>query len=127
MLKTKKDSSAQFKENDEVNAKINAYIKANPKRWEYVQNMTPDRMARTIMLNDIQKMERSERIRESVLKKLDEKPELKQAYETLVRDLPETEKQKVIASLALRNQRTLARTQKQETQTRGQQTKGVSI
>ena len=33
----------QFKENPQVNAKIDEYIKNNPKYWDYVQSMTPER------------------------------------------------------------------------------------
>jgi predicted RNA-binding protein with PUA-like domain len=74
------DGAPQFRENPEINAKIDDYIKADPKRWEYIQAMSRERMARTIVLQDVQKQERTERIRSSVLKKLDENPELKKAY-----------------------------------------------
>ncbi len=70
------DSNApQFRENPDINAKIDNFIKANPKRWEYIQAMSPERMARTIVLQDVQKQERTERIRSGVLKKLEDNPE----------------------------------------------------
>ena len=71
------DNAPQFRENPEINAKIDAYIKANPKRWDYIQSLSQERMARTIVLQDVQKQERTERIRAGVLRKLDENPELK--------------------------------------------------
>jgi len=117
MIKGKRKNDAesngapQFRENSEINAKIDDYIKANPKRWEYIQAMSPERMARTIVLQDVQKQERTERIRESVLKKLDENPELKQAYQTLVKHLPEDQQEKMMANIAMRTQRTVARGQ----------------
>jgi hypothetical protein len=40
------------------------------------------RMAHTIVLQDVQKQERTDRIRTGVLKKLDESPQLKKAYQT---------------------------------------------
>ena len=64
----------RFRENPEINAKIDAYIKANPKRWVYIQSMSPERMARTIILQDVQKQERTERMRASVLRKLEAEP-----------------------------------------------------
>ena len=101
----------QFRENREINAKIDAYIKANPKRWVYIQSMSHERMARTIILQDVQKQERTERMRAGVLRKLDENPELKKAYQTLVKNLPEEEREKMMANLALRTQRNVTRRQ----------------
>jgi hypothetical protein len=108
------DSNApQFRENPDINAKIDNFIKANPKRWEYIQAMSPERMARTIVLQDVQKQERTERIRSGVLKKLEENPELKKAYQTLVKNLPEDQQEKMMANLAMRTQRTVTRGESQ--------------
>jgi hypothetical protein len=93
------DNAPQFRENPEINAKIDAYIKANPKRWDYIQSLSQERMARTIVLQDVQKQERTERIRAGVLRKLDENPELKNAYQTLVKNLPEEQQEKMMANL----------------------------
>jgi hypothetical protein len=106
-------SSPQFRENPDINAKIDNFIKSNPKRWEYIQAMSPERMARTIVLQDAQKHERTERIRGSVLKKLEENPELKKAYQTLVKNLPEDQQEKMMANLAMRTQRTVTRGESQ--------------
>ena len=109
------DSNApQFRENPEVNSKIDSFIKANPRRWDYIQAMSPERMARTIVLQDVQKQERTERIRSGVLKKLEENPELKKAYQTLVKNLPEDQQEKMMANLAMRTQRTVTRGESQE-------------
>ena len=105
------NGAPQFRENAEINAKIDNYIKANPKRWEYIQAMSPERMARTSVLQDMQKQERTERIRSGVLKKLEENPELKKAYQTLVKNLPEDQQEKMMANIAMRTQRTVARGQ----------------
>ena len=101
----------RFRENPDINAKIDAYIKANPKRWAYIQSMSPERMARPIVLQDVQKQERTERMRAGVLRKLHENPELKQAYQTLVKNLPEEQQEKMMANLALRTQRNVTRRQ----------------
>src|SRR5258708_38291545 len=107
------NGAPQFRENPEINGKIDDYIKANPKRWEYIQAMSSERMARTIVLQDVKKLERTQRIRSSVLKKLDENPELKKAYQTLVKNLPEDQQEKMMANLATRTQRTVTRGQEQ--------------
>ena len=105
------DNAPQFRENPEINAKIDAYIKANPKRWDYIQSLSQERMARTIVLQDVQKQKRTERIRAGVLRKLDENPELKNAYQTLVKNLPEDQQEKMMANLAIRTQRNVTRGQ----------------
>ena len=105
------DNAPPFRENPEINAKIDAYIKANPKRWVYIQSMSPERMARTIILQDVQKQERTERMRAGVLRKLEENPELKKAYQTLVKNLPEDQQEKMMANLAIRTQRNVTRGQ----------------
>ena len=69
--------------------------------------MPPERMARTIVLQAVNKQERTERIRSSVLRKLDESPELKQAYQTLVKNLPADQQEKMMANLAMRTSRSL--------------------
>ena len=104
-------SQPQFKENAQVNAKIDDYIKANPKHWEYIQSMTPDRMARALVLSEVQKLDRQEKMRAGVMKKLDQNPEMKKALETVVKNLPEDQREKVMASLAMRAMR--ANTQQQ--------------
>ena len=95
----------QFRDNPQVNAKIDAYIQENPKHWQYIQSMPPERMARALVLNEVQKQERQERMRESIMKKLDENPEMKAAYETLVKNLPEDQREKMVATLAARTMR----------------------
>jgi hypothetical protein len=101
------NAPAQFRDNAEINAKIDAYIKNNPKEWAYIQSMPPERMARTIVLQAVNKKERQERIRTSVMRKLDENPELKQAYQTLVKNLPEDQQEKMMANLVMRTSRSL--------------------
>lgn len=107
------DSPAQFRNNAEIDAKIDAYIKNNPKEWAYIQSMPPERMARTIVLQAVNKQERQERMRSSVLRKLDENPELKQAYQTLVKNLPADQQEKMMASLVMRTNRSLTPKQTQ--------------
>ena len=97
-----------FRENAEVNAKIDDYIAKKPKEWDYIQSMPRARLERSLVLQAVQKEERREKLRESVMKKLDDNPEMKEAYRTLVKNLPEAEQEKAMVSLALRTSRTVA-------------------
>lgn len=98
----------KFRENVEVNAKIDAYIQKNPKEWSYIQSMPRERLERSLVLQSVQKEERKEKMRAGILKKLDENPELKEAYRTLVKNLPAEQQEKALVSLAMRTSRTVA-------------------
>ncbi len=59
-----------FRNNPEVDAKIDTYIKDNPKYWAYVQAMPRDRLERTVVLNEVRELDRQQRMREGVLKQI---------------------------------------------------------
>ena len=112
-----------FRTNPEVDAKIDAYIKENPKYWTYVQAMPRERLERSVVLNEVRELDRQQRIREGVLKQINKNPELKQAYELLVKDLPEDQKESVIAQIGRTTRRAVARVQNQQEQ----KTDGVKV
>lgn len=108
--------TATFRTNPQVDAKIDTYIKENPKYWAYVQAMPRERLERSLVLNEVRELDRQQRIRDGVMKKIDANPALKRAYETLVKDLPEDQKENVIAQLARTTRRAVARSQGQHQQ-----------
>jgi hypothetical protein len=97
----------QLRENAQVNAKIDEYIKANPKHWDYIQSLPPERMARALVLNEVQKQERTQKMREGIVRKLEQDPELKQAYQNLVKNLPEDQREQAMINIAARTMRDL--------------------
>ena len=112
-----------FRTNPEVDAKIDAYIKDNPKYWAYVQAMPRDRLERTVVLNEVREIDRQQRMREGVMKQINRNPEMKQAYDLLVKDLPEDQREGVIAQIARQARRAVARSQGQSQN----RTEGVSV
>jgi hypothetical protein len=98
----------QLRENAQVNAKIDEYIKTNPKHWDYIQSLPPERMARALVLNEVQKQERTQKMREGIVRKLEQDPELKQAYQNLVKNLPEDQREQAMINIAARTMRDLA-------------------
>jgi len=112
-----------FRSNPEVDAKIDAYIKDNPKYWAYIQAMPRDRIERTVVLNEVREIDRQQRMREGVMSQINRNPELKRAYDLLVKDLPEDQKEGVIAQIARQARRAVARSQGQS-QNRAE---GVSV
>ena len=108
-----------YRINPEVEAKIDAYIKENPKYWAYVQAMPRDRLERTVVLNEVRQLDRQQRMREGIMKRINASPELKQAYETLVKNVPEDQREEVMTQLARQTQRVVSRSQGQR-QARGE-------
>src|SRR5438132_10929115 len=102
-----------FRTNPEVDAKIDAYIKENPKYWAYVQAMPRDRLERTVVLNEVREIDRQQRMREGVMNQINRNPEMKRAYEVLVKDLPEDQREGVIAQIARQARRVVARSRGQ--------------
>ena len=108
------EGAEQLRENPQVNAKIDQYIQNNPKHWQYIQSLPAERMARALVLNEVQKQERQEKMRAGIMRKLEQNPEMKQAYETLVKNLPEDQREKMMASLAARTMRSIVPRQNQQ-------------
>jgi hypothetical protein len=103
-----------YRINPEVEAKIDAHIKENPKYWNFIQTMPRERLERTAVLNEVRELDRQQRIREGVLKQINRNPELKRAYDLLVKDLPEDQKEGVIAQIGRTTRRAVARVQGQQ-------------
>jgi hypothetical protein len=97
---TPNGDAPQFRENPQTNEKIDAWIRANPERWQYFTSLPPDRMARKLVLNEIQKYERQQKMNNGIMKKLEGDPEAKQAYETLLRRVPEADRERATVSVA---------------------------
>src|SRR5437868_14774440 len=103
-----------YRQNPEVDLKIDSYIKENPKYWAYVQAMPRERLERTVVLNEVRELDRQQRMREGLMKRINASPGLKNAYDTLVKDLPEDQKEGVIAQIARSTRRAVARSQGQQ-------------
>ena len=112
-----------YRINPEVEAKIDDHIKQNPKYWNFIQTMPRERLERTAVLNEVRELNRQQRIREGVLKQIGRNPELKRAYDLLVKDLPEDQKEGVIAQIGRTARRAVARVQGQHQA----KTEGVSV
>ena len=110
-----------YRINPEVEAKIDAYIKENPKYWAYLQRMPRDRLERTVVLNEVRQLDRQQRMRDGMMQRINANPKLKQAYEILVKDVPEEQREEVMSQIARQTQRAVSRSQAQ------QQTKGEAV
>ena len=99
--------SPKLRDNAEINAKIDAYIQTNPKEWTYIQGLPRERLERMLVLQNVNKIERRDRVRASVMKQLEANPELKEAYRKLVKNLPAEQQERAMMSIAARTLRTV--------------------
>ncbi len=93
------ESTPTFRDNAEINAKIDAYIQQNPKYWEYVTSLPRERLERAMVLTKVQQQERQQKLDQGVLRKIEGDPELKQSLHALVKDLPEEQKQSALVRM----------------------------
>jgi hypothetical protein len=107
------EQPGQYRDNPKVNARIDEYIKSNPKHWDYIKTMPRERLERALVLSEVNKLDRLQKMKDGILRKLEQNPELKQAYETLVKNLPEDQREKVMVSIASRTMRSITPRQTQ--------------
>lgn len=113
---TANNGPREFRSNPEVDAKIDAYIKENPKDWAYIQAMPRERLERSLILEEVKKRDRQQRIRDGIMKEIERNPELKQAYETLLKNVPENLRESVMTQVATQAKRAISRSQHQAQQ-----------
>lgn len=107
-----------YRINSEVDGKIDNWITKHPKDWDYIKTMPRDRLERTLVLNEVRQLERQQRMRDFTMNRINADPKLKQAYETLVKDVPEGQREEVMTQMARQKQRAVSRSQtQQQTQT----------
>jgi hypothetical protein len=102
--------------NPEVEVKIDAFIKDNPKNWAYIQAMPRERLERTVILNEVRQIDRRQRIQEGVMQDISNDPKLKAAYDVLLKDVPEDERAETI--MRMEREKWLAKQPKNLTQSR---------
>jgi hypothetical protein len=107
----------ELRTNPEVDAKIDAYIKENPKYWSYIQALPRERLERSLVLTEVQKLDRQQRIRDGLMKEINRNPEMKQAYETILKNVPESMRDLLMTQIASQAKRTSARSQRLAQQT----------
>jgi hypothetical protein len=104
MERTKPKNAAatpvQYRENQRTNEKIDAWIKANPDGFKFFEELPHDRAVRKLVLNEVQRYERLKKMNAGIMQKLENDPEAKQAYEILLKRVPEAERERATASIA---------------------------
>jgi hypothetical protein len=98
-----------LRDNPRVNAKIDDWIKKNEKHWAYIRALPRERIERALALHEVQKIERGEKLDAGILRRINEDSEKKQALETMVKHLPEDEREAAMIAHERQNLRMTAR------------------
>jgi siroheme synthase (precorrin-2 oxidase/ferrochelatase) len=90
----------EYRENDRINAQIDDYIKENSKHWERIKAMPRERLERTVVWQQIRYNDRKQKLDNGLLRKVEDNPELKSAYDNLLKHIPESERERARVSIA---------------------------
>jgi hypothetical protein len=94
------NGTVQYRENPKTNEKIDAWIKTNPDRFKFFDELPHERAVRKLVLNEVEKYERMQKMNNGIMQKLESDPEAKQAFDTLLKRLPEDQRERATAQLA---------------------------
>jgi hypothetical protein len=94
------NAPVEYRENPRTNEKIDTWIAANPDRFKFFDALPHERAVRKLVLNEVEKYERLKKMNAGIMQKLENDPEAKQAYETLLKRVPEADRERATASIA---------------------------
>lgn len=92
--------AATYRENQEVNARIDRYLSEHQRDADYYRNMPPERLLRSVILLLAEREDNKLRMQQNLIRRLDRHPEIKEATMKAVESLPEDQKQKIMANVA---------------------------
>jgi hypothetical protein len=105
----------EFRENPRVNAQIDEHIEQNPKRWEFIKTMPRERLERALVWEQMRTRERQQKLNGGLLRKIEENPALKNDYETLLKHVPENQRERAKVDIARTLILSQSRAQRQST------------
>jgi hypothetical protein len=73
------NAPVEYRENPRTNEKIDAWIKNNPDGFKFFDEMPHERAVRKLVLNEVEKYERMQKMNSGIMQKLNDDPEAKQA------------------------------------------------
>jgi hypothetical protein len=105
----------ELRENPRVNAQIDDYIKQNSKRWDFIKSMPRERLERALVWEKVRFGERQQKLNSGLFRRMEANPALKKAYDALMAQLPEAERQQAGTRIARTLVFSQSRAQRQNT------------
>lgn len=89
-----------LRRNPEVDAKIDEFIRTNPKIHEYYMGLTKEELVRKAILGKVQRSEYSNQRNQEIAAWVEEHPELKAKIEERIKNVPVERRQRAFVTIA---------------------------
>lgn len=86
--------------NPEIDAKIDEFIKENPKLLEYYQDLPKEQLIRKLILGKMQRAGYANQRNQEIIAWVEEHPEIKAKIEARVKNVPEANRQRAFLTAA---------------------------
>lgn len=86
--------------NPEIDAKIDEFIKENPKLLEYYQGLPKEQLIRKLVLGKMQRAGYANQRNQEIIAWVEEHPEIKAKIEARVKNVPEANRQRAFLTAA---------------------------
>jgi hypothetical protein len=110
---TETNNEPNYRINPEWDAKIDNWIEANQKDWNYIKGLPIDRLRRMVILNDLRKTEAIERIDQETLKAVNDDPKRKQSYDVQTEGMTAEQRDQYIIKSEREKRRIIQKSQNQ--------------
>lgn len=96
----KKAQEPTIRTNPEIDAKIDAFIKENPKLLEYYQELPKEQLIRKLILGKMQRAGYANQRNEEIIAWVEEHPDIKAKIEARVKNVPEANRPRAFLTAA---------------------------
>jgi hypothetical protein len=96
----RKAQESTLRRNPEIDAKLDRFIQANPKMFEYYQGLSKDELIRKQMLGKMQRSEFSERRNQEIAQWVEEHPDIKAKVEERIKNVPAEKRERAYINAA---------------------------
>lgn len=96
----KKAQEPTIRTNPEIDAKIDEFIKGNPKLLEYYQALPKEQLIRKLILGKMQRAGYANQRNQEIIAWVEENPEIKAKIEARVKNVPEANRQRAFITAA---------------------------
>ena len=104
----KKAPESTLRRNPEIDAKLDTFIRENPKLIEYYQGLSKDELVRKLMLGKMQRSEYTNTRNAEIKSWVEEHPEIKAKIEERIRNVPAANRERAFVNAAKTEAQNLA-------------------